>query len=89
MMTGLPVLVTENCGYARHVNEAKGGQLCPEPFEQLQFNKMLNEILTDKQDLIQYGKNGLNYCETTDIYSMTEKAVEVILNRAQKNKVGT
>lgn len=89
MVTGLPVLVTENCGYAHHVKEAKGGRLCPEPFEQLQLNKILNEILTDKKDLIQYGKNGLNYCETTDIYSMIEKAVEVILNRAQKNQVCT
>lgn len=89
MMIGLPVLVTENCGYAHHVEKAKGGRLCPEPFEQLQLNKILREILTCKHDLIQYGKNGLNYCETTDIYSMIEKAVEVILNRAQKNRVCT
>ncbi len=89
MMTGLPVLATENCGYARHVEEAKGGRLCPEPFEQLQLNNILKEILTYKQDLIQYGKNGLNYCETTDIYSMIETAVEVILTRAQKNRMCT
>ena len=89
MMTGLPVLATENCGYAHHVEKAKGGRLCPEPFGQLKLNKILKEILTYKQDLIQYGKNGLNYCETTDIYSMIEKAVEVILNRAQKNRVCT
>jgi len=89
MMTGLPVLVTENCGYAYHVKKAGGGRLCPEPFEQLQLNKILNEILTNKQDLIQYGKNGFNYCETSDIYSMIEKAVEVILNRARKNQVHT
>lgn len=86
MITGLPVLVTENCGYARYVAEAQAGQLCPEPFEQVQLNRMLEEILTQEQDRIRYGRNGRAYCETADIYSMTEKVVDVILGRARKNR---
>jgi UDP-glucose:(heptosyl)LPS alpha-1,3-glucosyltransferase len=86
MIAGLPVLVTENCGYARYVAEAQAGQLCPEPFEQTQLNRMLDEILTNEQDRIRYGRNGRDYCETADIHSMTEKAVDVILNRARKNR---
>jgi UDP-glucose:(heptosyl)LPS alpha-1,3-glucosyltransferase len=86
MIAGLPVLVTENCGYAHYVAEAKAGQLCPEPFEQTQLNRILEEILTNEQDRIQYARNGRDYCETADIYSMTEKAVDVILKRARNNR---
>jgi UDP-glucose:(heptosyl)LPS alpha-1,3-glucosyltransferase len=86
MIAGLPVLVTENCGYAHYVAEAQGGRLCPEPFEQMQLNRMLEEILTNEQDRIRYGRSARDYCETADIYSMTEKAVDVILDRARKNR---
>jgi UDP-glucose:(heptosyl)LPS alpha-1,3-glucosyltransferase len=86
MIAGLPVLVTENCGYAHYVGEAQAGRLCPEPFEQIQLTRMLEEILTNERDRIRYGRNARGYCETADIYSMTEKAVDVILNRARNNR---
>jgi len=86
MVTGLPVIVTENCGYACYVKKAEGGQTCRDPFDQIQLNKTLREILLDDQRRIQYGKNGYNYCETADIYSMIEKGVKVIVDCARKHR---
>jgi len=88
MVTGLPVIAAENCGYAHYIQEANGGLVCKQPFEQIQLNQMLNEILTDNQLRINYGKSGREYCQTADIYSMVEKGVRVILNRARKNREG-
>jgi UDP-glucose:(heptosyl)LPS alpha-1,3-glucosyltransferase len=84
MVCSLPVIVTEHCGYARYVREAKGGLICPDPFVQGQLNKILKDFLDNKDARQQYGQNGFNYTETADIYSMTDKAVKIILDRAAK-----
>ena len=86
MVTGLPVIVTENCGYAHYIQEANGGRVCREPFDPVELNQMLNEILANDQLRIGYGKNGRQYCRTADIYSMIEEGVRVIVNRAEKNR---
>jgi UDP-glucose:(heptosyl)LPS alpha-1,3-glucosyltransferase len=88
MVTSLPVIATGNCGYARYINEAKGGQVCREPFEQVQLNEALCEILANDQARIQYGQNGQDYCETADIYNMIEEGVRVIVGRAMGNRGG-
>ena len=87
MTAGLPVLVTANCGYAHYVADANAGILCPEPFEQQKLNRILQDLLTKAPHLAEYRANALNYCQNADIYQMTEKAVELILNRAEKNRV--
>ncbi len=86
MVTGLPVIVTENCGYAHYIQQANGGRVCREPFDPLELNQTLNEILTDDQLRIQYGNNGRDYCQTANIYSMVEDGVRIIVNRAQENR---
>jgi len=86
MTAGLPVLVTANCGYAHYVADARAGLLCPEPFEQQKLNGILRDMLADAPRLAEYRANALNYCRNADIYSMTEKAVELILSRAAKNR---
>ncbi len=85
MICGLPVLVTENCGLAFHVQRARAGLVCPLPFEQQTFNKMFAEMLTSGQRA-EWRKNALAYAESTDIYSLIEKAADVILARAEKNR---
>ena len=34
VVAGLPVLATETCGYAYHIQQANAGVVCPEPFSQ-------------------------------------------------------
>lgn len=86
MVTGLPVIVTENCGYAHYVQKANAGRVCPEPFEQVQLNILLRDILANDGQQEEYAKNGRQYCLNADIYSMIEKGVQVIINRAEKNR---
>ena len=43
---GLPVLVTDVCGFAPHVQRADAGIVSPSPFDQERFNGELGEILT-------------------------------------------
>ena len=71
---------------ADYVAEAKGGQICPMPFEQNNLNRICGEVLTNRDALDQYGKNGETYCNNSDIYSMTDNAVEQILSRAKRNR---
>jgi UDP-glucose:(heptosyl)LPS alpha-1,3-glucosyltransferase len=86
MVTGLPVIVTSNCGYATHIQKAFGGLVCPEPFNQKNLNLALKDILANDLQRVQYGKNAFEYCKNADIYSMIEEGVKVILSRAQKNR---
>jgi UDP-glucose:(heptosyl)LPS alpha-1,3-glucosyltransferase len=85
MVCGLPVLVTENCGFAKHVTAAEAGITIPEPFEQKRLDSALLEFLqSDSRD--DWMANGPNYCENTDLYSLIEKAADVIIERAERNR---
>lgn len=86
MVTGLPVLATENCGYAHYIQDANAGAVCPEPFQQAKLNTLLRAILANSGQQQEYAKNGREYCQNANIYSMIEKGVQVIVNRAEKNR---
>ncbi len=81
---GLPVVCTETCGYAFHIEKAKAGIVISEPFKQEKLNQELEAIL-DKESLLTHSKNCLDYANTADIYSMPIKAAELIAEFA-KNK---
>ena len=77
IVSGLPVLATDVCGYANHVTDAQAGGLVASPFRQGAFNQLLLDMITSgKRDV--WKKNGLNYSRTADIYSMPQKAVDFI-----------
>ncbi|MDE1461937.1 glycosyltransferase family 4 protein [Spartinivicinus poritis] len=77
VVAGLPVLVTDVCGYARYIQQAEAGLLVTSPFNQQQFNQMLLEmLLSDKHS--EWQANGLSFAEQADIYSMPERAAEQI-----------
>ncbi len=76
IVTGLPVIVTDVCGYAHHVNEAQAGIVLESPFNQNEFNKQLALMLeTDRQ---QWRENGIHYGRTRNLYGMAEAASSVI-----------
>lgn len=77
MLCGLPVLTTANCGFAFHVEQAGAGQVCPYPFEQAQLDSLLAGML--QADKSAWRKNGLAYCEHTDLYSLIERAADIII----------
>ena len=55
---GLPLLVTESCGYAHHVQDADAGLVAPLPFDQAKFNALFREMLTSDRSE-QWRRNGL------------------------------
>lgn len=49
LTAGLPVLVTEVCGYAAHVQSAGAGHVLASPFKQADFNQALAAILASPE----------------------------------------
>ena len=79
LVAGLPVLVSAVCGYAHYIAEADSGLVLDEPFEQAQLNRYLTQMLTDTAQRAAWGRNGLAFAETADLYSMPQHAADVIL----------
>ena len=77
IVSGLPVLVTDVCGYARYVEEADAGRVVPSPFRQDQYNAVLEDMLTGG-DRPRWRDNGLRFAASADIYSMPERAADYI-----------
>ena len=80
---GLPVLTTENCGYAIHVKEARAGITLPMPFEQKLLNKKLLDML-EPQQRKHWQANALKYADETDLYSLHKYAAQLITDRAKE-----
>ncbi len=79
LVAGLPVLVTDVCGYAHYITDANCGRVVPSPFEQEQLNTLLADMLSDDSQRTAWSRNALAYAETADLYSMPERAADVIL----------
>jgi UDP-glucose:(heptosyl)LPS alpha-1,3-glucosyltransferase len=87
MICGLPVLVTGNCGFAFHVHDAGAGVVVPEPFDQRRFNRALEGFLLS-DEAADWRRNGPAYGERTDLYSLIDRAAEIIIARAERNRGG-
>jgi UDP-glucose:(heptosyl)LPS alpha-1,3-glucosyltransferase len=77
LAAGLPVLATEVCGYGFHIRQAQAGQLVPEPFHQEQLDRQLQQMLT-ASEADAWRNSALDYVRRTDIFSMPEKAADLI-----------
>jgi len=80
---GLPVLATSVCGYASHIEKAGAGLLIPQPFSQDAMNDLLARMLISNE-LPVWRRNALAYVTTADIFSLHEKAADVIESVARK-----
>lgn len=76
VVAGLPVLVTDVCGYARYVQEADAGVVMSSPFDQQLFNNKLEQMLL--ADRVKWRENAINFSKHADIYDMPQKAVDRI-----------
>ena len=79
VVAGLPVLVTDVCGYAHYIDEARAGRVVPSPFEQERFNALLKEMLEDDAARAEWSRNGLAFADSADLYSMPQHAADLIL----------
>ncbi|MEL0083673.1 MAG: glycosyltransferase family 4 protein [Gammaproteobacteria bacterium] len=77
LVAGLPVLTTEACGYAHYVSEADGGWVLPEPFDQSEMNRVLQNILSG-DDLPRWRTNGIRFGKTADLFGLHDTAADVI-----------
>ena len=83
--SGLPVLASQVCGYAGYVEQAGAGKLIPLPFVQETMNEQLAAML-DRKELAVWQSNALNYARSADIFSLPEKAADLI-EAAGKRKI--
>lgn len=76
LTAGLPVLTTDTCGYAFHIETARAGKVLESPFAQAACDRALAEMLTN--DRTAWSRNGLAYAAAQDLYSCHPRAVEII-----------
>jgi UDP-glucose:(heptosyl)LPS alpha-1,3-glucosyltransferase len=79
---GLPVLTVDACGYAHYIKEANAGKVLSSPFNQSDFNALLQTMLVTAKAAWQH--NAINFAKSADIYSLPEKAAEYIENFASR-----
>lgn len=79
VVAGLPVLTTAACGYAHYIEEAAAGRVIALPFAQPALDAALAAMLADAAARRQWGANGLAFGNQADLYSMPERAADVIL----------
>lgn len=84
IVAGLPVIVSAICGYATHVSRSGAGLVTACPFKQQDFNEQMAAMLqADKLSI--WSKKGLTYAANEDLYSMPEKAADIIQQMLAKN----
>jgi len=88
MAAGLPVIATDICGYAFHVKKADAGMLIPSPFQQDAFNRMLEHMIASRETE-PWIQNGPRYIAENDVFSMPEKAADIIETMAAKKSGAT
>jgi UDP-glucose:(heptosyl)LPS alpha-1,3-glucosyltransferase len=76
-IAGLPALTTAACGYANHIENARSGLVCSEPFQQSELNEKLSTMLTSKlrSNWIQ---DGLDYGKQPQLYSLAVEATDLL-----------
>jgi len=79
IMAGLPILTTENCGYAYHVQAAKAGVVLPSPFTQHTFNTELTQLCcTTHQQRQQWRQSALSYATQHNLSGLASCVVDII-----------
>ena len=79
LVAGLPVLTSAACGYAHYIEDADAGRVIPLPFEQRALDTVLATMLADGAARRQWSANGLAFADRTDLYSLPERAADIIL----------
>ncbi len=85
MTAGLPVLVTDVCGYAPHIAQANAGVVLSAPYQQIEMNNALADMLQSAQKKA-WQTNGENYTQhiknTTSATAEADYLITLAKNRA-------
>ncbi len=77
LVAGLPVLVTEVCGYAHHIGAAQAGLVIASPFSQRTLDDAMLRTL-EPEFLQQCKQHALAYAAREDLYSMHRTGAALI-----------
>jgi len=77
LVAGLPVLVTDVCGYAHHIGAAGAGVVLASPFNQAKLNAALAQAL-QPHFLAECKTKALAYADREDLYSMHQTGAALI-----------
>lgn len=78
LVSGLPVLVTDICGYAHYIAEANCGIVLDSPFKQKALNQALQHMLENDALKKDWSQNALAYAQNADLFSMPQRAADII-----------
>ena len=89
IVSGTPVLTTENCGYSNYVVESGMGDVVSLPFQQNALNRSLEILLKniDKEDWLEKSKDFLNHVDVTSLHE--KQQTKYIDSQLKKNKILT
>lgn len=79
VVAGLPVLTTDVCGYAHYIDDADAGTVLSSPFSQPALDQALAHMLHNGEARARWRHNGLAFAEHADVYSLHERAADIIL----------
>jgi UDP-glucose:(heptosyl)LPS alpha-1,3-glucosyltransferase len=77
--SGLPVICSERCGYARHVQDAEAGSVIPEPFSLDTYTAEIVRLLRNCQERKRLSESGRAYATQADWFSMPDRAAQLLL----------
>lgn len=86
MTAGLPVLVSEVCGYASHVAKANAGIVLPEPYQQQDMNHALAMMLESKSQL-SWRASGQAYVKQIKSNTSASAEADIMIAFAQDKAV--
>jgi UDP-glucose:(heptosyl)LPS alpha-1,3-glucosyltransferase len=87
LASGLPVLTTDICGFAFHVEKARAGTVLGSPFRQEACNQALSEMLEADGAQV-WRANGLAYAAREDLYSCHDRAADLIEETVRRKLAG-
>lgn len=85
-VAGLPVLTTGVCGYSTYIRDHDCGIVINDPFSQPALDRALLDMLQDENRRRHWRANALQMAATADIYSLFERAADIVMASAQERK---
>jgi UDP-glucose:(heptosyl)LPS alpha-1,3-glucosyltransferase len=85
LFAGLPLLVTDVCGFADHVREADAGIVLPSPYAQPAFDAALETLLASPRREVWRG-NARAYTHTRNLQNLHARATEVVVDLATRRR---
>lgn len=85
VVAGLPIVVTDACGYAHHVREARAGIVLPTPFSQEQLDRAVMRNI-DGVFRAECRRSALLYDKFHDLYSMHSAGADLMVDLIRQRR---